>query len=174
MPHASLQSRVDVDTCRSTRLAIAVLVFSVIAHAASAAPAGRCETAAVPAGSSTEQLALKSDGGADLQVGPAHRQSAVDEMLRGTHAAALRWDRVPELVVLIPVMQYEKGRSTEYSATSQQLTEEEATTLAADLTDALAVLTDGALTEFSAVRFETAAAGEIVNVVRAEIGRAHV
>ena len=87
-------------------------------------------------------------------------------MLRGGHASALRWDRVPELVVLLPVMNYEKGPGTVYRATSQQLTQPEATTLVADLTDALALLTDNAFPGFAAVRFETAVPGEAVNVMR--------
>ena len=91
---------------------------------------------------------------------------ALDEMLRGGHASALRWERVPELVVLTSVMQYENGRSTEYRATSRQLTQEEAARLAADLTAALAVLTDNSVTAFSEVRFETALAGSAVNVMR--------
>ena len=153
MPYASLQSRVDVDTCRSTRLAIAVLTFSVIATVAGAAPAGRCEAAAPAEVSGVEP---------EDQTG----SYAFDEMLRGGHASALRWDKVPELVVLLPVMQYEKGRGTEYRATSQRLTQEEATALVADLTGALAVLTDNVLTGFSAVRFETAVPGDEVNVMR--------
>src|SRR5688500_11515245 len=78
-------------------------------------------------------------------------------MLRGTHDAALRWDRVPELVVLMPVMQYEKAQGTQYRATSERLTEAEAAQLVADLTAALAVLTDNAFQGFAAVRHETVA-----------------
>ncbi len=125
-----------MDTCRFTRLAIASLTFSAIASVAAAAPAGRCPS------------------------------EAVDEMLRGTRESALRWDRVPELTVLLPVMQYEKGRSTDFRATGSTLTEDEAKALVADLTKALAVLTDNAMTQFSAIHFETAATGEIVNVMR--------
>jgi hypothetical protein len=87
-------------------------------------------------------------------------------MLRGGKAAPLRWDRVPELVVLMPVMQYEKSGGTQYRATAEQLTEDEADALIADLTRALSVLTDEAFQGFAAVRRETAAAGAIVNVMR--------
>ena len=156
----------DVDTCRSTRVAIAFLTFSVAAGVASAASSGRCEAAAPAVASTTEQQALSASASAELRRDAPYRQSAVDEMLRGGHATALHWDRVPELVVLTSVMQFEKGRSTDYRATSQQLTNEEATTLAADLADALAVLTDQAVTVFSAVRLEAAAPGEAVNVMR--------
>ena len=50
----------------------------------------------------------------------------------------------------MPVMHYEKGRGTEYRATSERLSDEEATKLVADLTSALSVLTDGAFHGFSA------------------------
>ena len=78
----------------------------------------------------------------------------------------LRWDRVPELVVLTSVMQYEKGRSTEYRATAQQLTDVEVDILVADLTDALSVLTDDVFRGFAAVHRETAAAGATVSIMR--------
>src|SRR5690349_6642070 len=99
-----------MDTCRSTRVAIAFLTFSVIATLATAAPAGRCDAAA-PAVATSERHALSAASvtvGDDLKVGPYGYQSAVDEMLRGGHASALAWDRVPELVVVTSVMQYEK------------------------------------------------------------------
>jgi hypothetical protein len=106
---------------------------------------------------------------ADLKVGLDDDQQddryAVDEMLRGGHDA-LRWDRVPELVVLMPVMQYEKSQGTQYRATSDRLTDAEAAQLVADLTAALAVLTDNAFPGFAAVRHETVAPGEVVNVMR--------
>jgi hypothetical protein len=87
-------------------------------------------------------------------------------MLLGRHTTALRWDRVPELVVLMPVMNYEEGRSTDYRATSEQLTEEEATALISDLTDALSLLTDNAFKRFAAIRREAAAEGDLVNIMR--------
>jgi hypothetical protein len=66
----------------------------------------------------------------------------------------------------MPVMQYEKSQGTQYRATSERLTEEEANDLVADLTTALAVLTDGAFKGFAAIQRQNAAAGEIVNVMR--------
>jgi hypothetical protein len=87
-------------------------------------------------------------------------------MLLGSHATPLRWDRVPELVVLMPVMQYQKGSGTEYRATAERLSDDEATQLVADLTSALAVLTDDAFQGFSSVRRESPSAGDVVNVMR--------
>ena len=91
---------------------------------------------------------------------------ALDEMLKGAHDTPLHWDRVPELVVLTSVMQYEKGRASEYRGTSQQLSDEEVTQLVTDLTDALVVLTDNTFQAFASVRRESVAAGDVVNVVR--------
>ena len=121
--------------------------------------AARCVTPAIEA---SEQQALRTDRIA--LTGDAGR--AVDEMLLGAHSKALRWDRVPELVVLMPVMQYEKVRGTQYRATAEQLTAEEADALAADLTDALSVLTDGVFKGFAAIRRETPTPGDTVNVMR--------
>jgi hypothetical protein len=93
-------------------------------------------------------------------------EQALDEMLLGARTTPLRWDRVPELVVLMPVMQYEKGRGTAYRATAERLSDDEATQLVADLTSAIAVMTDNAFQGFSSVRRELVAAGEVVNVMR--------
>lgn len=158
--------------CRTALLTIAFLTFCG-AGAANAASPARCEAIA-PSADSDAQALRSADGQADLKVGLSlneldvlrHDRYALDEMLRGTHDAALRWDRVPELVVLMPVMQYEKSQGTQYRATSERLTEAEAAQLVADLTAALAVLTDNAFQGFAAVRHETVAAGQVVNVMR--------
>jgi len=119
---------------------------------------------------SSDQQALRSRGalvGELAEIGlHANESSARDEMLLGGHATPLRWGRVPELVVLMPVMQYEKGRGTQYRATRQRLTDEEADALVVDLTEALSVLTDNVFKGFAAVHRETASAGQIVEVMR--------
>lgn len=132
---------------------------------AEAAPSSVCETAALQA-SLTDLQALRS-GGSEIsgRTGDADSR-ALNEMLLGGHASPLRWDRVPELVVLMPVMHYQKGSGTQYRATGQQLTDAEAEALVQDLTGALAVLTNNTFTGFAAVRRETAAAGDTVNVMR--------
>ena len=176
MPRASLQSRAFVDTRQKSRnqgsgirnqRSWAQKIWAIVALAyllltlgpPNVFAAARCEAAPVEA---SEQQALRTDHMA--LSGDAGR--AVDEMLLGTHTQALRWDRVPELVVLMPVMQYEKVRGTQYRATAEQLTAEEADALVADLTDALSVLTDGVFKGFAAIRRETPAPGDTVNVMR--------
>lgn len=159
---------------RSALLATAFLTFCGVSAAAAASPA-QCNPIGVAGGSSTDAQALRTaipppvaHGDDEDGLYDDHRTDryALDEMLRGSNETALRWDRVPELVVLMPVMQYGTSQGTQYRATSERLTGEEAAQLVADLTAALAVLTDNAFTGFAAVRHETVAAGEVVNVMR--------
>jgi hypothetical protein len=164
-----LQSRASVYACRSTILPFTFLgLFGLCCGIAHAAPAGRCNSlAAVP---TADQQALHvntaSTGEPDSRFVNPSDARALDEMLHGGHPAALRWDRVPELVVLMPVMAYEQGHGTEYLATAEQLTDDEAAALVADLSEALAALTDHTVRAFSGIRQENAAAGESVNVMR--------
>lgn len=162
-----------MNSCRPIVLAVAFLTFCGIG--ASAASPERCDAIGVAANASTDEQALRTaapppvahtDGGQGLYEEHRTDRLALDEMLRGTNETTLRWDRVPELVVLMPVMQYEKSQGTQYRATAERLTGEEAAQLVADLTTALAVLTDNAFQGFAAVRHETVAAGEMVNVMR--------
>jgi hypothetical protein len=155
-------------------LTVAFLTFCGVSAADAAVPV-RCQAIAPAAEASTDEQALRTGisrsaavTGADYGLYEEHRtdRHALDEMLRGTNETALRWDRVPELVVLMPVMQYEKSQGTQYRATPERLTAAEAAQLVADLTTALAVLTDDAFQGFAAVRHETPAAGEVVNVMR--------
>jgi len=155
---------------RATVLALSFLTFSCVATAG-AAPSARCEAVASASISESDQQALRAGvtrpPTLDIDSDAHHNDRlALDEMLRGTQATPLRWDRVPELVVMMPVMQYEKSKSTEYRATGEQLSEDEATELVSDLTKALVLLSDGAFRGFAAIRRETVAAGEIVNVMR--------
>ena len=181
MPGDSLQSRANVDTRRArtnqgpqnrdrgqkfrvvTAIALAaILVTTGVAHAASS---GRCEASTTQLDAASEPQALRVGDAGGIRVNPTDSK-AFTEMLHGEYATPLRWDRVPELVVLMPVMQYEKGRGTQYRATAQQLTAAEADALVADLSRAMSVLTDGVLQGFAAVHRETATAGEVVNVMR--------
>lgn len=131
--------------------------------------ASRCEAPAEQLELPADEQALRigSQGIAGpVAVGRVADSPAFNEMMLGSHTTALRWERVPELVVLTSVMQYEKGRGTRYRATAQQLTDVEAEALVDDLTGALATLTDEAFTRFAAVRRETAAPGDVVEIMR--------
>ena len=149
--------------------AIALASILVTTGVANAAPppesARRCDASTTQRDASSEPQALRVGGAGGIRVNLTDGK-AFDEMLHGEYGTPLRWDRVPELVVLMPVMQYEKGRGTRYRATAQQLTTDEADALVADLTRAISVLTDGVFQGFAAVHRETAAAGDVVNVMR--------
>ncbi len=152
-------------TRRSIVLAASFLTLAGIANAAPA----RCGIAATSVEASEQQaLRPRSAPVADVRQSSLlpNDSYARDEMLLGGHATPRRWDRVPELVVLMPVMQYEKGRGTQYRATAEQLTDDEAAALIADLTEALALLTDNVFQGFAAVRRETASPGVVVDVMR--------
>lgn len=92
--------------------------------------------------------------------------AALEEMLYGGYASGLRWDGVPALVVLMPVMEYAPGPERRYRATERTLTPREADSLVADLSEALSTLTAGVFDGFGAIRFETPAAGEFVDILR--------
>ena len=177
----ALPCEVYPSRCAVLLLSFFTFFYGIAPGPADAAPPTRCE--AVTADSTTNQQSLRASQ-ADLpasakalarpsvafgesgNVAQSASARALDEMLLGNHASALRWNRVPELVVLMPVMNYERGRGTAYRATSEQLTDAEAAALEADLTAALALLTDNAISGFSTVRRETAANGDVVNVMR--------
>jgi hypothetical protein len=91
---------------------------------------------------------------------------AFDEMVFGSKGRWLRWTQAPELVVLMPVMQYQAGESNVYAATSGELTDGEASQLVEELTAALGVLTSGVHTRFAGVRRERLVAGATTQVLR--------
>ena len=157
-----------MDALRLFNFGTAFLTCVSLAGVANAAPAERCESSASVLESLTDEQALRGTTRVLERHAVEHPDDryALDEMLKGGHATPLRWDRVPELVVLMPVMQYQKGSGTEYRATAERLSDDEATQLVADLTSALAVLTDDAFQGFSSVRRESPSAGNVVNVMR--------
>ena len=92
--------------------------------------------------------------------------ASFDQMFR--HDGALqRWATRPSLVVLGSVMTYQAGLREEYSATAEQLTDEEIAQLVAHLTEGLAILTNGTYSAFASVEIERPAAGSRAPVNRA-------
>jgi hypothetical protein len=90
---------------------------------------------------------------------------AFDEMFRTSNARLQRWTTRPSLVVLASVMNY-RGDADEYTATAEQLTEEEVTLLVNHLTEGLAILTAGTFTSFANVTIERPASGVRSSVTR--------
>jgi hypothetical protein len=91
---------------------------------------------------------------------------SVKEMLVAANGRRQHWTGVPELVVLTSVMEYQPGRRTDYVATAVSLSPDEVTELAADLTAALAVLTDNQYTTFATVTYERVSAGAETRIAR--------
>jgi len=103
----------------------------------------------------------------DTLVSVAPDVKAVKELLEGNKGRRETWSSAPELVVLTSVLSYAAGDLERgYAATSGELTSTERDRIVADLTDALAILSGGTLSGFATVRFESAAEGETVRVLR--------
>jgi hypothetical protein len=92
--------------------------------------------------------------------------AAFDEMFRTTNQRLQRWTTRPALVVLATVMDYRNGAGNDYEATGEQLSEEEADSMVAHLTEGLALLTGNNYSSFASVQIERPAAGTRVNVLR--------
>jgi hypothetical protein len=92
----------------------------------------------------------------------------VRELLEGVKGRREAWLSAPSLVIVTSVMDYTSGNlMSGYSATAEQLTEQERDALVANLTQALGDLTGGQIKAFADVRVESVPAGQIVKVLRA-------
>src|SRR5262249_31744305 len=92
--------------------------------------------------------------------------NSFDEMFRSSNNQLQRWTTAPALVVVASVMNYKTGTGDEYSATGEQLTDDEVSMLIAHLTEGLALLTGGTYTAFSAIDIERPASGTRVSAAR--------
>ena len=98
----------------------------------------------------------------------ASNAAALRELLEGAKGRREAWGAAPSLVIVTSVMDYTSGDLMNgYSATTEQLTEQERGALVADLTQALGELTGGQIKSFAQVRVETVPAGRMVKVLRA-------
>jgi hypothetical protein len=93
--------------------------------------------------------------------------TAFNEMFRASESGLQRWTTAPRLVIVASVMTYSPSFSTDFPATSEQLTDDEVSALAAHLREGLALLTGGAYTNFASVDVERPAAGTRVSTARA-------
>lgn len=84
----------------------------------------------------------------------------------GPERLRVQWTQVPQLVVLMSVMRYHGGSGVEYSATTEVLSGAEADELIADLTQALALLTDGRFSQFAAIHREVVQPGATTRITR--------
>lgn len=122
-------------------------------------PAALTANAAV---SSDAAQSLSSAGSPPVSIDTA----ALQEMLRGSNGQSQHWNRAPELMVLVSVMEYHSGEPSTYIATSEQLTDQEVDELTRDLTAALVWLTGNTYDLFAAIHRESVAAGTSTGVLR--------
>jgi hypothetical protein len=90
---------------------------------------------------------------------------AFDQMFRG-NGALMRWTSAPSLVLQARVLQFTNVDDTEYTATTELMTDAELDALAADLVWALPQLTGNNFTAFAGEQRESAAPGDRVRVTR--------
>lgn len=142
------------------------LLFLAAAAALAVVPASRAHEAPMEwAAGRDAGAALSADAGGGDFGGEADRP-ALEEMLRGSKGRLQRWTRPPALTVVTSVLEYQRGDGTTYTATTEPLTSEAADGLVADLTAALALLTDNTYAQFAAVHLEPVQPGTTVDVSR--------
>jgi len=90
---------------------------------------------------------------------------ALQEMF-GSSQGPERWRQVPELTILVSVMDYQPGGDVEYVATQEKLSEAEIAELVRDLSDGLAVLTANTFEQFASVSRVHMPAGSTARVSR--------
>jgi hypothetical protein len=106
--------------------------------------------------------------GDDRDDAAASNAAALRELLEGAKGRREAWAAAPSLVIVASVMDYANGDLMNgYSATAEQLTEQERGALVADLTQALGELTGGQIKSFAEVRVESAPSGQTVKMLRA-------
>jgi len=106
--------------------------------------------------------------GDDRSDAAASNAAALRELLEGAKGRREAWLSAPSLVIVTSVMDYTSGDLMNgYSATAEQLTEQERDALVANFTQALGELTGGQIKAFADVRVESVPAGQIVKVLRA-------
>jgi predicted Zn-dependent protease len=92
--------------------------------------------------------------------------AAFDEMFRHTSGSLTRWVEAPRLVVQRRVLQFTSAELSNYTATSELMTDAQASDLVSTLVAALPALTGGRFTSFANQISETANAGDSVSITR--------
>jgi hypothetical protein len=91
---------------------------------------------------------------------------AFDEMCRALNGQLERWITRPSVVVLASTMRY-TGASDEFTASSEQMSDDEVSQLVAHMTEGLALLTGNTYTSFGDVAVERPESGQRVSAARA-------
>ncbi len=129
-----------------------------------AGPAGAVASTGTCEESSTGSQALRE--GASPNTLTLRADALLDDSLQRVPGRTTRWSEAPGLIVLTSVMEYQGGERTEYYATSDRLSDQEAGALVDDLTGALSALTGEVFTGFAEIHKEFAPAGAAVTVKR--------
>ena len=89
-----------------------------------------------------------------------------EEMLTGTSGRMEWWVTPPELVIVTTVLRYDPTTTSQFIATSEQISEEDIDAMAGDLEDAVALFTGGRDDHGVVIRREAALPGDLVRTVR--------
>jgi hypothetical protein len=92
--------------------------------------------------------------------------AAFDEMFRASNGRLQRWTTAPSLVILGSVMSMKGGSGGSYSATGDQMSEDEVSEMITHLTEGLSLLTGGSYAAFARIDVERPAEGDRVTVWR--------
>jgi hypothetical protein len=127
-------------------------------------------TAVFASGATVERRTTLRNGSAERQrislIPASFDLAAFDEMFRASESGLQSWTTATRLVIVASVMAYRTGFSGDFPATSEQLTDDEVTTMIAHLREGLVLLTGGAYTNFASVEIERPAAGARVSAMR--------
>jgi hypothetical protein len=114
-----------------------------------------------------ETVLIPSTERARLSVIPtAFDLGAFDEMFRSVNSRLQRWTSRPALIVLASTMDFRSTADETFTASSEQMTDDEVSLMVAHMSEGLALLTGGAFTSFAAVDIERPKAGERVATSR--------
>jgi hypothetical protein len=92
--------------------------------------------------------------------------AAYDEMMRSANSRLQRWVTQPSLVLIQSVMQFTGGYGEQYTASSENLTDDEANEMIGHLSEGLVLWTAHAYDTFASVNVERHAEGDRVSVYR--------
>lgn len=92
-----------------------------------------------------------------------------DQMFRGTESKLLRWTTAPPLVVVTQVMQFTNANDTQFTTTSDSISDADANAIIADLTTGLPLMTGNQFPAFQSALKAPSGAGAVVQM--AQTGR---
>jgi matrixin len=92
--------------------------------------------------------------------------TAFDEMFRNVNSRLQRWVMQPSLVVLATTMTFRSTGDDEFTAASEQMSDDEVALMVAHMSEGLGLLTGNTYTSFASVEVERPKSGDRVSVIR--------